>query len=44
MSDLYVPGYMLMIDYAGDTLPVVNAATGEVTSVQVFIATMPFSD
>ena len=44
MSDLYVPRQMLMIDYAGDTLPVVNAATGEVTDVQVFIATMPFSD
>lgn len=44
MSDLYVPGQMLMIDYAGDTLPVVNAATGEVTDVQVFISTMPFSD
>ena len=44
MSDLYVPGQMLMIDYAGDTLPVVDAATGEVTDVQVFVATMPFSD
>ena len=30
MSDLYVPGQMLMIDYAGDTLPVADAATGEV--------------
>ena len=44
MSDLYVPGQMLMIDYAGDTLPVVDAATGEVADVQVFVATMPFSD
>lgn len=44
MSDLYVPGQMLMIDYAGDTLPVVDALTGEVTDAQVFVATMPFSD
>lgn len=44
LSDLYVPGQMLMIDYAGDTLPVVDATTGEVTDVQIFVATMPFSD
>lgn len=44
LSDLYVPGHMLMIDYAGDTLPVVDPSTGEVTDVQVFVATMPFSD
>ena len=44
MSDLYVPGQMLMIDYAGDTLPVVDSVTGEVTDVQIFVATMPFSD
>lgn len=44
LSDLYVPGQMLMIDYAGDTLPVVDVSTGEVTDVQIFVATMPFSD
>lgn len=44
MSDLYVPGQMLTIDYAGDTLPVADESSGEVTDVQVFVATMPFSD
>lgn len=44
LSDLYVPGQLLMIDFAGDTLEWVDALTGEVTEVQVFVATMPFSD
>lgn len=44
MSDLYVPGQLLMIDFAGDTLGVTDPVTGEVTQVQVFVATMPFSD
>lgn len=44
MSDLYVPGQLLMVDFAGDTLEFVDRLTGEVTEVQVFVATMPFSD
>lgn len=44
MSDTYVPGQLLMIDFAGDTLEWVDRVTGEVTEVQVFVATMPFSD
>lgn len=44
LADQYVPGQLLMIDFAGDTLPVVDPLTGEITEMQVFVATMPFSD
>lgn len=44
MADQYVPGQLLMIDFAGDTLEWVDRTTGAVTEVQVFVATMPFSD
>ena len=44
MADQYVAGQLLMIDFAGDTLEWVDRTSGEVTEVQVFVATMPFSD
>lgn len=44
LSDLYRPGLMLMIDFAGDTWGIVDPLTGEVTEAQVFVACMPFSD
>ncbi|MCH5238278.1 MAG: IS21 family transposase [Muribaculaceae bacterium] len=43
-SDLYVPGQLLMTDFAGDTIPIVDPFTGEIWEAQVFVATMAFSD
>lgn len=44
MSDTYSPGMHLFIDFAGDTMQVVDPLTGEITEVQVFVGCMPFSD
>lgn len=44
MSDTYSPGMYLFIDFAGDTMQVVDPLTGEITEVQVFVGCMPFSD
>ena len=44
LADTYQPGLQLMVDYAGDTWDIVDPLTGEVSSVQVFVASLPFSD
>jgi len=33
-------GEKLFVDYAGDTIPVYNAATGEVTPAAIFVAVL----
>lgn len=40
----YNPGEKLMVDFAGDKLSYVDADTGEVVKVEVFVACMPYSD
>lgn len=37
------PGRSVFIDWAGDTLEVADATTGEVTKVYLFVAVLPFS-
>ena len=37
------PGRAMLVDWAGDTLEVVDAVTGEVTRVVLFVAVLPFS-
>lgn len=37
-------GEKMFIDFCGDTLDYVDAQTGEMIEVQVFVATLPFSD
>lgn len=37
------PGRAMLVDWAGDTLDVVDAITGEVTSAVLFVAVLPFS-
>jgi transposase len=44
LSDTYVPGQKLMVDFAGDKLSYVDPETGEVIKVEVFVACMPYSD
>lgn len=44
LSNLYEPGQKLFIDFAGDTLSYIDIDTGNEVKVQVFVATMPYSD
>jgi transposase len=44
LTDTYVPGEKLFVDFAGDTLSYVDEETGEIIRVQVFVATLPFTD
>lgn len=44
LSNTYKPGEKLMVDFAGDRLGYVNIETGEMVKVEVFVATMPYSD
>ncbi|MHC6593409.1 DDE-type integrase/transposase/recombinase, partial [Arthrobacter sp. C152] len=37
------PGRAMLVDWAGDTLDVVDAVTGEVTGVYLFVAVLPYS-
>jgi transposase len=40
MRQVHRAGEKLFIDYAGDTVPVVDAATGEVSRAQIFVAVL----
>ena len=44
LANTYRPGEKLMVDFAGDKLSYVDAATGEIIKVEVFVACMPYSD
>ncbi len=37
------PGRALLVDWAGDTLPVTDSVTGEVRKAYLFVAVLPFS-
>lgn len=38
MRQTHVAGEKLFVDYAGDTMPIVDAATGEIRQAQIFVA------
>ncbi len=44
LANTYRPGEKLMVDFAGDKLSYVDAATGEIIKVEVFVACLPYSD
>lgn len=44
LKDLHQGGDMLYLDYAGDTIPIVDRDSGEEIKVQVFVAVLPASD
>ncbi len=44
LSDTYVPGNILYVDYAGDKLSYIDTTTGEIVKVETFVATLPYSD
>lgn len=44
MRQVHKAGDKLFVDYAGQTLPLVNPQTGEVTEAQIFVAVVAASD
>jgi len=41
---VHIAGEKLFVDYAGDTVPVVDASTGEITRAQIFVAVLGASN
>ncbi len=44
MRQIHIAGEKLFVDYAGGTVPIVDAATGEITQAQIFVATLGASN
>ncbi len=44
LTNRYEPGKELFVDFAGDTQSYIEPSTGEVIEVQVFVATLPYTD
>ena len=44
MRQVHVGGDKLFVDYAGQTMPVIDAATGEIRAAQIFVATLGASN
>lgn len=44
MRQVHRPAEKMFVDYCGKTIPIINAATGEVTEAQIFVAVLGFSN
>ena len=44
MRQIHIAGEKLFVDYAGSKVPIVDAATGEITQAQIFVATLGASN
>jgi len=44
LTGTYIPGEKLFVDFTGDTMSYTDLDTGDTIRVQVFVASMPFSD
>ena len=44
MRQVHIAGEKLFVDYAGSTVPIVDAATGEITQARIFVATLGASN
>lgn len=44
LTETYVAGEKLFADFAGDPLSYIDLDTGEIIKVQVFVATLPYTD
>ena len=44
MRQVHVAGEKLFVDYSGDTVALIDAATGEITAAQIFVATLGASN
>ena len=40
MRQVHVAGEKMFVDYAGQTVPIIDAGTGEITAAQIFVATL----
>ena len=44
MRQVHIAGEKLFVDYAGSTVPIVDASTGEISQAQIFVATLGASN
>lgn len=44
MRQTHIAGEKLFVDYSGDTVPLIDALTGEITQAQIFVATLGASN
>ena len=44
MRQIHIAGEKLFVDYAGSTVPIIDAATGEITQAQILVATLGASN
>ena len=44
MRQIHIAGEKLFVDYAGGTVPIIDATTGEITQAQIFVATLGASN
>jgi len=44
MRQVHIAGERLFVDYAGQTVPLIDAATGEITKAQIFVAALGASN
>ena len=44
MRQTHIAGEKLFVDYAGQTVPIIDATTGEITQAQIFVATLGASN
>ena len=44
MRQIHIGGEKLFVDYAGQTVPLIDASTGEITAAQIFVATLGASN
>ena len=44
MRQIHIAGEKLFVDYAGGSVPIIDAATGEITQAQIFVATLGASN
>ena len=44
MRQIHIAGEKLFVDYAGSTVPIVDAGTGEISQAQIFVATLGASN
>ena len=44
MRQIHIAGEKLFVDYAGSTIAIVNAVTGEIRQAQIFVATLGASN
>ena len=44
MRQTHIAGEKVFVDYAGDAVPIIDAATGEIAAAQIFVATLGASN